>query len=73
MLLGTPPERKSLLKYLTGKEKKRGQETMQRGGGVEKGEGTFCSVQVLQGQEEKGCAANERKAHTVFPEHLSEE
>lgn len=32
MLLGTPPERKPLLKYLTGREKKR-EETMQRGVG----------------------------------------
>jgi len=38
MLLGTPPERKSLLKIFDRKRKKRGEETMQMG----VGRGNFC-------------------------------
>lgn len=69
MLLGTPPKRKSLLKYLTGRLKKRGQETMQREG---VGRDLLLHASAAW-QEEKGCTANERKAHSVFPEHLSKE
>lgn len=41
MLPGTPPKRKYLLKYLTGREKKRREETMQRG----MGRGNFYFMQ----------------------------
>lgn len=57
MLPGTPPKRKYLLKYLTGREKKRREETMQRGMGER---------EFLFHTKEKGCMANKTTAHLCW-------
>lgn len=54
MLPGTPPERKYLLKYLTGREKK------EKRGNNAKGDG---ERELLFRAEEKGCMANKAAAH----------
>lgn len=47
MLLGTPPERKSLLKYLTGREKNERTGNNAKGGW---GKGTFVSCEHRTGR-----------------------